>query len=89
MLCYAMLCYAMLCYAMLCYAILYYTTAVGKSNSGKKTHAGGLGVRTSPFASSWYVQLEPLMQHNELLEWWTDSKIDDCTLVRSLEQKPS
>jgi hypothetical protein len=43
-----------------------------KSKSGAKKHSGGLGVRTSPFASSWYVDLSPLVPHSALLQWWRD-----------------
>jgi hypothetical protein len=43
-----------------------------KSKSGAKKHSGGLGVRTSPFASSWYVDLSPLVPHSALLQWWRE-----------------
>jgi hypothetical protein len=40
----------------------------GKGN--QKPRSCGLGVRTSPFVSMWYVRGTPCIDSDQLLEWW-------------------
>ena len=58
--------------------------------AGRHSNSGPLGVRTSPFASFWYVHLG--RHHGEFLEWWAREQAaaggHRCTLARTPAELP-